>query len=62
MPLTATIEYPVHVRHDPDGHGELCYEFTGRSTRDYTPDIERCVRDGYDVHRPADCPNRDGAR
>ena len=47
----------LHVRHDPDGDGPVCYEFTGTLSRVTQREVDEWVRDGRDVH-PADrCPH-----
>ena len=47
----------LHVRHDPDGHGPVCYEFTGTLSRVTQREVDEWVRDGRDVHPAGQCPH-----
>lgn len=55
---TTGIVYPVHIRHDPDGEGGVCYEISGESReRLMRRVVERRIREGFDVHSASTCPN-----
>ena len=47
----------LHVRHDPDGDGPVCYEFTGTWSRVTQREVDEWVRDGRDVHPADQCPH-----
>ena len=46
----------LHVRHDPDGDGPVCYEFTGTWSRVTQREVDEWIRDGHDVHDADHCP------
>ena len=43
---------PVHIRHDPNGEGPICYELTYPSQRGVA---EEHAAKGYDVHPANGC-------
>lgn len=57
-PATTTtgLRYPVHIRHDSDGEGHICYEISGESSEHLMRrGVERCIREGFDVHSASEC-------
>lgn len=50
--------YPVHIRHDPNGEGPVCYEISGEPRQHLVRGgVERFIRDGFDVHSASACPH-----
>lgn len=46
--------YPLHIRHDPDGQGPICYQVT-KGTRAVDKTVDGALRAGLDVHPAEGC-------